>query len=197
MARAWLYVIELEPEKDPLAKWYVGITDNPRQRYRKHANDYGAYWTHRNECVDLHILGSLKSKRHARRSENQLTLALWDEFGAGTTQGGKYVGEGVTSEPVPLEVDTQLDPTVANWLGESDSDELASLSDRGQMYIEVFGKVPFEDKAAAEEWVDKELPEGTGIRLSSPEHDYGTFTAEDAMEKRRRERHRELRGDTY
>lgn len=187
MAQIWLYVIELEPKADPLAKWYVGITDSPRQRYRKHANDYGAYWTHRNECVDMHVLGTLKSKLHARRSESQLTLALWDEFGPGTTQGGKYVGEGSTSEPVPLEVDTQLDPTVANWLEESGNDDLASLSDRGQMYMEIMGEIPFEDKAAAEEWADKELPEGTRIRLSSPEHDYGTFTTEDPLEKRRRE----------
>lgn len=179
MRDAWtLYVAELEPIRDEQAKWYVGITRDPDRRYREHRNGCGAIWTARNECVDVHFLGEIRTERYARESENQLTLALWDEYGPNTTQGGKYTGGGATSEPVPEETNCNLDPTVAEWLGETDNEELAALSDRGQLYVEVCDKISFESMDDIEEWTDRNLPEGTTIRVTSPEHRYGTFTAE-------------------
>lgn len=178
--RTWLYVIELEPREDPLAKWYVGITDDPNYRYWSHCNTYGSYWTHRNECVDMHVLGPLESKYHAREVENQLTLALWDEYGPNTTQGGKYVGRGATEDPVPDERDIHLNPAVDKWLSESENDELSRLSNRTPVCMEINGEIPFESLAAAEEWADKELPEGTWIKITGPGNEHETFQTEKA-----------------
>ncbi|ADJ14517.1 GIY-YIG nuclease family protein [Halalkalicoccus jeotgali] len=179
-----LYVIELEPKKDSNVMWYVGISKHPEKRYREHCVEYGSKCTHRNTCVEMHVL--LWGKRRLMRSlEDRLTLALWDQYGPGTTQGGNYTGEKLGDGTLPDDVDTSLPPPLASALEETGDERLAKLSERRRVYMTIEAEVPFSSVEEAGEWADRELPEGAKIRLSTSDYELGTYYAEDskAVEK--------------
>jgi len=84
-----LYVLEMEPVKDPHAKWYVGITEDYERRLEQHKTGNGAaQWTHRNEVIDAYAIGDAKNRSSAEKFEKNLTKILAKEYGWETTRGG-------------------------------------------------------------------------------------------------------------
>ncbi|MFB6201983.1 MAG: GIY-YIG nuclease family protein [Halorhabdus sp.] len=96
-----LYIIELQPDKDPNAQWYVGITNDMSRRFSQHTdnNKNGSYWTERNEIVDTYPIGTTGRRRMAKRMENHLTEFLMQEFGINSVRGGDYTYETIGDVP--------------------------------------------------------------------------------------------------
>ena len=87
-----LYVLKLEDEC-----WYVGISVDPLIRIDQHCSGCGAAWTklhkplepisENNYIVDLEEL----NKRECERTEDDVTVALQDEFGLNKVRGGSMI----------------------------------------------------------------------------------------------------------
>lgn len=126
MSRA-VYILELEPELDESAMWYVGITNDVERRVHEHYSENGVNWTKRNRVVDYHTVGEWTT---ADVIENQLTLVLLYEFGRETTRGGKYMTDVGIDPNFHL---TDVYPELLEALRELSDDRLASI---GQNYLE-------------------------------------------------------------
>lgn len=155
--KSCLYVIELEPGKDPNAKWYVGISSNPDRRYQQHRCGGGAEWTRRNEVVDCYKI-SWHFERHVRKLERHLTAVLADVYGARSTRGAKYLAKDtVISCPKP---DTKaMPPNMAQGLRETGNEELARIATKPRIYLSIEEEFRSTDEAYrwGEESLDGEI----------------------------------------
>ena len=82
-----LYVLALED-----GKYYVGLSKNVKDRFRRHSNGEGARWT----CIykPVKIVYDLElpyySYNSARPVENQKTIELMKKYGIENVRGGEY-----------------------------------------------------------------------------------------------------------
>lgn len=98
MGAVSLYLLKLNPEKDPDACWYVGLSEDPERRIEDHHSGNGVEWTGRNTVVDSWVV--LRCPRpKARVLENQLTELLMLEFGIESTRGGSYTAPELLTLP--------------------------------------------------------------------------------------------------
>ena len=84
-----LYVLKLEDDC-----WYVGISMDPLFRIGQHCNGTGAAWTKLHKPLsDNHYIVDLEdlNKRESERTEDEVTVALQDEFGLNKVRGGTMI----------------------------------------------------------------------------------------------------------
>lgn len=182
MASRMLYVLELEPGEDENARWYVGLTDDPKRRFKQHLKGEASEWTRRNRPIHGHIIGENRFY-FGMDMENQLTLALWDEYGPGSTRGGSYCQpEKAYSEP-PQDADTGLSPELAKMLRETEVEGLVELAEREVVYIDLFDKLEFGSVGEAKEWINEHLPTGTDARATTAGPGESRWTSKDPDEE--------------
>lgn len=80
MKNGWIYILKLEN-----SKWYVGWTNNPKNRMRSHFYRPKVGWLRDNPPLDIHyqFYGSLED-------ESSATLQLAHQFGISNVRGGAY-----------------------------------------------------------------------------------------------------------
>lgn len=166
MKEASLYVIELEPDKDPNAQWYVGITDDVERRFAEHKSGLGASWTKRNTIVEEYVIGKA-TRRKSKKMENHLTLFLMQEFGVDSTSGGDYIYSRSWNE---LDLaDVLLPPGVGQLLLKSGSPDLARAArDNIGIRLTIQDPIEFRNIDEAAEWCNDNLAEGTSYQVKVP-----------------------------
>jgi len=163
----WIYLVELEPQKDPHAAWYVGITDDPERRVREHRQGRGAVWTARNKVVEMCKVGKAE-ERYARAVEHRLTKYMMRHFGIQAVRGGKWTSPDAEDLPEVDLNDAAISPVIADALRCIDHPTIQSLQPKGQVNLSVQDEITFRDWEIAREWAKTTLPKGTEITLQSP-----------------------------
>ena len=163
MPESCLYVIELESDKDPEAKWYVGISKNPEKRYQQHKCGSGAEWTHRNTIVE-HYKISWHPERYIRKLEHHLTAELMDAYGKNSTRGAKYLSPILYTTP-RTKTDA-MPPAMVDGLRETGNEELARIATKPRFYIKI--EESFRNSKEASEWAKEHLADGVTVELSMP-----------------------------
>lgn len=161
--KSCLYVIELEPDKDPKAKWYVGVSKNPDHRYQQHKCGGGAEWVARNTAIG-HYKISWYPERIIRKMERHLTAALVDAYGRKSTRGAKYLTENVRTCPTPTT--DAMPKKMAYGLRESGNEELARIATKPRFHLSI--EKTFRTDKEALDWAREHLDESVPIELSQP-----------------------------
>jgi len=126
----YLYILELSPQRDPDAQWYVGTTDDPEQRFEEHrSSSASAKWVDRNAVKDTYLLGTIE-KQAMLAAETELTRILMTQFGLDSTRGGKYTAVEINSwsRISPAGISSE----VVSKLADVDHNELAAIGQRYQ-----------------------------------------------------------------
>lgn len=161
--KSCLYVVELEPGKDPEAKWYVGVSKEPDRRRKQHSTNGGAKWTRRNRMVDFHKI-SWHPERFIRKMERHLTAVLMEAYGRDSTRGASYLSPTLIHAP-SVETDAMPEEMVKG-LRESGSEELARVATKPRFHITI--EKSFRNCEEAADWAEENLPEGISMKLSKP-----------------------------
>lgn len=161
-----LYVIELEPQADPRARWYVGITSNFDRRLYQHKSGQGSKWTARNQIVDHYLIGK-GDRKVVIKMEKQLTKFLMQEFGMDTTRGANYLSP--TLNRFGSFDDILLPPELGRLVLDSGSADLARAA-KGNIGVrfEIEDPIEFRGDEEALDWADENLPTGCEITISWP-----------------------------
>ena len=170
--KSCLYVIELEPGKDPEAKWYVGISKNPDHRIGQHQNSGGSEWTRRNKVVGAYKI-SWHPTKHVRKKERHLTALLMDAYGMDSTRGAKYLSPDLLSRP-PTETD-HMPPEMSEGLRNSGNAELARVASKPRIYVSI--QKEFRSTEEASQWAKENIKGRVEMDMEFP-IDPRTFTVD-------------------